>query len=79
MISLLNDIENVQIYITTFDYPRALTKNDIKQIAITNNITSVENWENILNSWMESEEEEVILITGSLYFISEVRKTLLNS
>lgn len=56
-----------------------LQKNDIKQIAITNNITSVENWENILNSWMESEEEEVILITGSLYFISEVRKTLLNS
>lgn len=78
MISLLNDIENVQIYLTTFDYPRALTKSEIKQIAIANNIISVENWEDVLSNWITRRGEEVILITGSLYFISEVRKVLLH-
>lgn len=78
MISLLNDIENVQIYLTTFDYPRALTKGEIEQIAIANNIISVENWEDMLSNWIARREEEVILVTGSLYFISEVRKVLLH-
>lgn len=77
MISLLNGIDDVQIYLTTFDYPRALAKSEIKQIATANNIMAVENWGNKLNNWIASGGEEVILITGSLYFISEVRKKLL--
>ncbi|MBC1603920.1 bifunctional folylpolyglutamate synthase/dihydrofolate synthase [Paenilisteria rocourtiae] len=77
MIDLLKRIEDVEIVITTFDYPRSLTIEEINQIANTNNIASVENWEGILRNWIKAEKEEVILVTGSLYFISEVRKKLL--
>ncbi|WP_430534213.1 folylpolyglutamate synthase/dihydrofolate synthase family protein [Listeria rocourtiae] len=77
MIDLLKRIEDVEIVLTTFDYPRSLTVDEINQIANTNNIASVENWEDTLKSWIKGGGEEIILVTGSLYFISEVRKKLL--
>ncbi|MBC1331465.1 bifunctional folylpolyglutamate synthase/dihydrofolate synthase [Listeria booriae] len=77
MIALLKQINHADIYITTFDYPRALTKNEVQKIAIENNISVVPDWE----EWLISERQNsdaIILVTGSLYFISEVRKFLLS-
>ncbi|MBC1511650.1 bifunctional folylpolyglutamate synthase/dihydrofolate synthase [Listeria booriae] len=77
MIALLKQINHVDIYITTFDYPRALTKDEVQKIAIENNISVASDWE----KWLISERQKsdaIILVTGSLYFISEVRKFLLS-
>ncbi|MBC2025459.1 bifunctional folylpolyglutamate synthase/dihydrofolate synthase [Listeria booriae] len=77
MIALLKQINHTDIYITTFDYPRALTKDEVQKIAIENNISVVSDWE----KWLISERQNsdaIILVTGSLYFISEVRKFLLS-
>ncbi|MBC6315456.1 bifunctional folylpolyglutamate synthase/dihydrofolate synthase [Listeria grandensis] len=77
MIGLLKEIENSKIYITTFDYPRALSRDEVERIAKSNNVVPVEYWESELNSWLNN-SEEIILITGSLYFISEIRKYMLH-
>ncbi|EUJ44123.1 bifunctional folylpolyglutamate synthase/dihydrofolate synthase [Listeria riparia] len=77
MIALLKQISRADIYITTFDYPRALTKEEIQNIAIENNIRVVSDWK----KWLIGERrssEAIILVTGSLYFISDVRNLLLS-
>ena len=66
MIHALQGIGDV--YETTFDFPRARTKEQL----IKDGARFVE-WKEWLNDWMEAPTSKTLIVTGSLYFISEVR------
>lgn len=76
MLTDLETLPNSQLYITTFDYPQALnladfTKWESEQTSI------VSMWEVGLGEILEKlDNESLLLVTGSLYFISEVRGLL---
>ncbi|WP_214815720.1 folylpolyglutamate synthase/dihydrofolate synthase family protein [Exiguobacterium sp. s59] len=69
MIDALQRIGDV--YETTFDFPRARTKERL----IEDGARFVE-WREWLNDWMGAPTSETLIVTGSLYFISEVRRFL---
>lgn len=79
MISLLDDLPNVRIILTTFDNPRAAKVKEL-QSYVKSGITIKEHWQEALADVIqEMDEKDIIFITGSLYFISEVRELLLKS
>ncbi|WP_290768472.1 MULTISPECIES: bifunctional folylpolyglutamate synthase/dihydrofolate synthase [Exiguobacterium] len=59
------------VYETTFDFPRARTKAQLEK----DGARFVE-WKTWLRKWVESPTNETLIVTGSLYFISEVRRFL---
>lgn len=59
------------VYETTFDFPRARTKAQLEK----DGARFVE-WKAWLRKWVESPTSETLIVTGSLYFISEVRRFL---
>ncbi|MCT4797291.1 bifunctional folylpolyglutamate synthase/dihydrofolate synthase [Exiguobacterium profundum] len=69
MIHALQEIGDV--YETTFDFPRARTKAQLEK----DGARFVE-WKAWLQNWVESPTSETLIVTGSLYFISEVRRFL---
>lgn len=79
MIALLKTIPETEILLTTFDYPRAMSANEVTQIGTIEGISSNPNWKQALDDIKESKNDTKFFITGSLYFISEVRKYLLTS
>ncbi|MFC6348423.1 bifunctional folylpolyglutamate synthase/dihydrofolate synthase [Vagococcus carniphilus] len=74
MIKDLKTVPNLDLKVTTFDYPKAFTKEQYEELGL-----------NAYNSWQEALAEtleeltgdDLVLVTGSLYFISQVRETLL--
>jgi dihydrofolate synthase/folylpolyglutamate synthase len=66
MIHALQGIGDV--YETTFDFPRARTKEQLER----DGARFVE-WKSWLSDWMEAPTSGTLIVTGSLYFISEVR------
>lgn len=71
------NVKNVEIYLTTFDFPRAMAKKDVLEVAKRHNLSPVLNWKEFLEQVPQKRDENPLYITGSLYFISEVRKHLL--
>jgi len=69
MISSLQTVADV--YETTFDFPRTRTKDSL----IADGARYVD-WQEWLASWLEAPQSETLVVTGSLYFISEVRMYL---
>ncbi|MFP3490585.1 bifunctional folylpolyglutamate synthase/dihydrofolate synthase, partial [Staphylococcus sp. SIMBA_130] len=62
---------------TTFDFPRAISAENLFQRASFSTKTYEENWKKAIKITTEQvSENELILITGSLYFVSEVRRFL---
>lgn len=77
MLLLLKKIPNAHIYLTTFDYPRAI---DLKKVAnlADDQVTIVSLWQFGMAEILEKmNSETLLLVTGSLYFVSEVREFLL--
>ncbi|WP_214779045.1 folylpolyglutamate synthase/dihydrofolate synthase family protein [Exiguobacterium sp. s22] len=66
MIDALQGIGDV--YETTFDFPRARTKAQLE-----NDGARFVEWKMWLQNWVESPKSETLIVTGSLYFISDVR------
>ncbi|MBC1338534.1 bifunctional folylpolyglutamate synthase/dihydrofolate synthase [Listeria innocua] len=79
MITLLKTIPDTDILLTTFDYPRAMSANEVTQIGTIEGISTNPNWKQALDDIKEIKNDTKFFITGSLYFISEVRKYLLSS
>lgn len=78
MLQMLKTIPNVKIYLTTFEYPKAI---HLEQYADMEDekLSIVSLWQFGIAELLEHMGEgEMLLITGSLYFISDVRKLLLN-
>ncbi|MDH6365798.1 dihydrofolate synthase/folylpolyglutamate synthase [Enterococcus sp. PF1-24] len=78
MIQQLRKIPNVRIYLTTFDYPKALDLSDFNHLE-DEKVTIVSLWQFGLAELLESMgSDELLLLTGSLYFISQVRELLVS-
>ena len=79
MLDLLGKLPNAHIVLTTFDNPRAAKVEELQSYAISG-ITIKDYWQEALADVIqEMDEKDSIFITGSLYFISEVRELLLKS
>ncbi len=66
MIHTLQEVGDM--YETTFDFPRARTRDHLER----DGARFVE-WKRWLNDWMEAPTSGTLIVTGSLYFISQVR------
>ncbi|EAF8225354.1 bifunctional folylpolyglutamate synthase/dihydrofolate synthase [Listeria monocytogenes] len=79
MLATLRAIPNSEIILTTFSYPRAMTTEEVLQIGKKEGILVNPDWKQALNNLSKGESDTKIFVTGSLYFISEVRNYLLTS
>ncbi len=78
MLALLLEIPNARIYVTTFDYPKAIELDDKFENAADKRVTIVSLWQFGLGEVLEKmTDEDLLLVTGSLYFVSDVRALLL--
>lgn len=72
MVSLLEETAN-RVALTSFDFPRAAGKKEFQAFLKTQEWA--EDWRGFIGKFqMTAEENEVLVVTGSLYFISEVKK-----
>lgn len=77
MIKLLKQVPNVHLYLTTFDYPRAVELATLEKYA-DKKTDIVSLWQFGLGEILEKMgSEDMLLVTGSLYFVSQVRELLL--
>lgn len=75
---LLNQIPLSDIYLTTFDFPKAASLGELKERLHVKEAGEYEDWRLAIQELeKQMEKEEILLITGSLYFLSDVRKYLL--
>ncbi|MFK4942953.1 bifunctional folylpolyglutamate synthase/dihydrofolate synthase [Lactococcus garvieae] len=79
MIKMLQTVENSKLILTTFDYPKALKLEDFAYLE-KENVTLVEDWKSTYAALKENlHEDDVLLMTGSLYFMSQIRAYILAS
>lgn len=65
------------ITFTSFDFPRALKAQDLFERSSFSNKSYEEDWRGAIDSAIKNAgENDLVLVTGSLYFISEVRNYL---
>lgn len=78
MIEMIQVLPNVQLNLTSFDFERAAEEEELKRY-LHSDIQYYNEWqEGLIAELRDMNEGDILLITGSLYFISEVRRTLLN-
>lgn len=78
MFALLNTLK-AQIFVTEFDFPRAATAEELKEISNNPNVTADPNSKLLIKQLIESlEKDEVLAIVSSLYFISEMKPFIVN-
>lgn len=71
---LHQELPNVKIRVTQFDFPGSIEKDDVS------NETFIANYREFITHFKQSGElNEQLWVTGSLYFLSEVRQFLLES
>lgn len=74
MIRLLSEVIDTA-YMTTFDFPRALSASELADLSSISITKAVEDEREAVKLASHSvEKDDVLLITGSLYFISKIRK-----
>ena len=68
---MLNKLEDIasHFYITDFDFPKALSKEEIAENINRNNVELIDDYVEFLENY----DGKGLIITGSLYFISEVK------
>lgn len=77
MISQLEEAVD-EIGFTTFDFPRVASVEELYEASAHSKKAEVHDWKEYLEEKIAvMEEDEVLLITGSLYFLSEVKPYLL--
>ncbi|MFT4416496.1 bifunctional folylpolyglutamate synthase/dihydrofolate synthase [Fredinandcohnia humi] len=83
--TMISQLENVAdtLTFTSFDFPRAASSNELYENSSKKEANFiVENWKEAIDSKISEllhEKDAVLVITGSLYFISEVRNYLLQN
>ena len=79
MLAELARIPSSELLVTTFDHPKALNIEKLKSMSGVTSIKTAAAWQLGLADLLEkSMADDLILITGSLYFVSEIRQFLLN-
>lgn len=77
MLLSLKKTVNQDLFITTFDYPTALGVEEYPEVGLEKEAFKAD-WQEAIKEIKESlQPEDVFIITGSLYFISQVRNYLL--
>lgn len=74
MIKDLKSVPTLDLKVTAFNYPKAFTKEQYEAMGL---IAYTEWQEALADTLAELTGDDLVLITGSLYFISQVRETLL--
>ncbi|MBG9979667.1 bifunctional folylpolyglutamate synthase/dihydrofolate synthase [Facklamia sp. DSM 111018] len=86
-VPLLLDFESQKIFLTSFKHFESMQKEDFEEIRFSldsekaKKMTYVSDWQEWLDTYIhdhQGQEEALLLITGSLYFVSEARNYLLN-
>ena len=89
MVSILKDKDYTQmfdvldetadhVYFTTFDFPRAQSAKEQYEVFNRPHSSYEEDFHELIDYLLgELEDEDCLVITGSLYFISDVRKSLM--
>ncbi|MFK4934946.1 bifunctional folylpolyglutamate synthase/dihydrofolate synthase [Lactococcus garvieae] len=79
MIKMLQTVDNSKLILTTFDYPKALKLEDFAYLE-KENVMLAEDWKSTYAALKENlHEDDVLLMTGSLYFMSQIRAYILAS
>lgn len=77
MIKMLQTVDNSKLILTTFDYPKALKLEDFAHLE-KENVMLAEDWKSTYTALKANlKEEDVLLMTGSLYFMSQIRAYIL--
>ena len=79
MLDLLETMPNSQLTLTCFDDSRATDESVLKEIAKSRNL-NYQSWQDFLEQKLTDKNEEkktVRIVTGSLYFLSQVRAYLM--
>lgn len=78
MLAQLKTIPKAKIYLTTFEYPRSIHLDNFSNVE-DDKLTIVSLWQFGLAELLEQMDSDcLLLVTGSLYFVSEVRGLLMN-
>ncbi|MGV9032897.1 bifunctional folylpolyglutamate synthase/dihydrofolate synthase [Lactococcus lactis] len=76
MIKMLQTVKNSQLILTTFDYPKALNLGDFQRLE-EEGVELAPSWElALVRAQKNLAEDDLLLVTGSLYFSSQVREFL---
>jgi dihydrofolate synthase/folylpolyglutamate synthase len=76
MIARLDDVAN-QISFVSFDFPRAAAAQELLKMSQSKNKRAVEDWKSyLLDEIQHIDTNSMLVITGSLYYISEVKPFL---
>lgn len=79
MIKMMQTVDNSKLILTTFDYPKALKLEDFAYLE-KENVTLAEDWKSSYAALKENlHEDDILLMTGSLYFMSQIRAYILAS
>lgn len=79
MLEQLLTIPQAEIFLTTFDYPKAIRLSENYDEMDEKRISVVSLWQFGLAELLEKmTADDLLLITGSLYFVSEVRQLLMD-
>ena len=80
MVELLQKIPKAAISLTAFADPRSFSKEGMQALAEQQSL-SYKEWPDYLADYLavEHESDELLLITGSLYFLAQVRKSILEN
>ncbi|RSD23325.1 bifunctional folylpolyglutamate synthase/dihydrofolate synthase [Mesobacillus subterraneus] len=77
MIATLDKVAD-QLTFTTFDFPRAATAEELAEIGIVQN-SFAEDYKGFLKEKLNKlQNNEVLIVTGSLYFLSEAKPVIAN-
>ena len=79
MLDLLEQIPDTELTLTHFDDSRATDESVLKEVAKSRNL-SYQDWQDFLEQKLTDKKEEkktVRIVTGSLYFLSQVRAYLM--
>ena len=71
------ELENSRLILTSFEDPRAYSQEEMTAAAKYHQLEEV-NWQEFLQNW-QAEGDELLIVTGSLYFLSQVRPYLLKT
>ena len=78
MLDLLETLSNTKITLTYFEDSRATDEKVLKEMADSRNL-NYQSWQEFLDKKLSENEEKktVRIITGSLYFLAQVRTYLM--
>ena len=79
MVALLKTVSKSQLFLTTFEDSRSFSTEEMQGLAKREKLAYVE-WLPYLEQYKKVKhgEKELLLITGSLYFLANVRKYLIS-